>query len=63
MSGKYAIGLDFGTESGRVLIVDVTTGIEAGSAVCPFADGVIDEKLPSTTVSLERDWALQNPRD
>lgn len=60
---KFAIGLDFGTESGRALVVDVTTGREVGSAVYRYADGVIDEHLPGTSIKLEPDTALQNPND
>jgi len=60
---KFAIGLDFGTESGRALVVDVATGREVGSAAYRYADGVIDERLPGTTIKLEPDTALQNPND
>ena len=60
---KFAIGLDFGTESGRALVVDVATGREVGSAAYRYADGVIDEHLPGTTIKLELDTALQNPND
>lgn len=60
---KFAIGLDFGTESGRALVVDVATGRVVGSAVHPYADGVIDKHLPGTTITLEPDTALQNPND
>ena len=60
---KFAIGLDFGTESGRALVVDVATGREVGSAAYRYADGVIDERLPGTTIHLEPDTALQNPND
>ena len=60
---KFAIGLDFGTESGRALVVDVTTGREVGGAVYRYADGVIDEHLPGTSIKLEPDTALQNPND
>ncbi|MBC8144090.1 MAG: ribulokinase, partial [bacterium] len=60
---KLALGLDFGTESGRALLVDVATGTEVASAVHRYADGVIDERLPSSDVKLAPEWALQNPDD
>ena len=60
---KYAIGIDFGTESGRVVLVDVATGEEVATAVHPYGDGVIDEYLPGTDIRLPPDFALQNPAD
>jgi L-ribulokinase len=62
---KYSIGVDFGTESGRALLVDVTDGHEIATAVYPYSHGVIDERLPITgrDVVLEPDWALQDPED
>jgi L-ribulokinase len=60
---KYAIGLDFGTESGRAVLVDVTDGREVATAVHPYGDGVIDEVLPGTDIELPHDFALQNPAD
>jgi len=60
---RYAIGIDFGTESGRAVLVDVTTGEEVATAVYIYKDGVIDEVLPDGKTRLEPDWALQNPRD
>src|SRR5262249_17482682 len=60
---KYAVGVDFGTESGRVVLVDVANGQEIATAVHQYANGVIDERLPGTTIRLEPDWALQDPND
>jgi L-ribulokinase len=66
MSGnKYAIGIDFGTESGRAVLVETTTGKEIASAVYAYENGVIDAKLPvdGEPVRLEPEWALQDPQD
>ncbi len=63
MSDKYAIGIDFGTESARAVLVRLADGAEIASAVHEYADGVIDERLPGTDIRLEPDWALQNPLD
>jgi L-ribulokinase len=60
---KYAIGVDFGTESGRALLVDVTNGKELATAVYKYENGVIDEFLPDTRHRLPPDWALQDPED
>jgi L-ribulokinase len=60
---KYTIGVDFGTESGRAVLVDVTDGKEIATAVYPYSHGVIDKKLPDTEIKLELDWALQDPQD
>jgi L-ribulokinase len=60
---KYAIGVDFGTESGRAVIVDVADGRELATAVHQYGNGVIDERLPNSGIVLEPDWALQDPAD
>ena len=59
---KFALGIDYGTESGRAVVVRVANGEEVASAIVPYLDGVIDDKLPGGP-RLEPDWALQNPRD
>ena len=62
-SRRYAIGVDFGTGSGRALLVDVSNGQEVATAVHPYTNGVIDEILPGSEVCLPPDWALQDPQD
>jgi L-ribulokinase len=60
---KFAIGIDYGTESGRVVVTRARNGELIGQAIVPYPDGVIDERLPGGGPRLEQDWALQNPRD
>ena len=62
---RFAIGVDFGTESGRAVLVDVADGRELGVEVYRYANGVIDERLPAPDgdVVLGPDWALQDPND
>jgi L-ribulokinase len=60
---SYAIGLDYGTESGRVLLLDLASGREAAVAVVPYRHGVISDRLPTTGEALPPDWALEDPRD
>jgi L-ribulokinase len=60
---RYAIGVDFGTESGRAVLVDTADGSELATEVYPYRHGVIDERLPGSGVELEPDWALQDPED
>ncbi|MCB0113486.1 MAG: hypothetical protein KDD84_05340, partial [Caldilineaceae bacterium] len=60
---KYTIGVDYGTESGRAVLVNVATGEEVATAVHTYGDGVIDEHLPGDSKPLPPDFALQNPQD
>jgi L-ribulokinase len=62
---RFAIGVDFGTESGRSVLVDVADGRELATAVYRYRNGVIDEHLPAPhdRIRLESDWALQDPED
>ena len=59
----YTIGVDFGTESGRALLVDTRDGREVAGAVHDYANGVIDRSLPGSDRPLPPDWALQDPQD
>src|SRR5882757_3880709 len=71
---RYVVGVDYGTLSGRALVVRVADGTELGTAVHEYAHGVIDEALPTTGggtrgaagssgTALPPDWALQHPAD
>ena len=62
---RYVVGVDFGTESGRAVLVDVLDGAVLATAVSAYSHGVIDEVLPlgDRRVELPPDWALQDPDD
>jgi L-ribulokinase len=61
----YTVGIDFGTESARAVLVDCSDGTELATQVYRYANGVIDQRLPppDEDVVLEPDWALQDPQD
>ena len=63
MSDKYVIGVDYGTLSGRALVVRVSDGKEMGSAVFEYPNAVMDRVLNSSGKALGPDWALQDPND
>jgi L-ribulokinase len=58
-----AIGVDFGTASGRVLLLDLATGEEVAVSEVRYPHGVIDARLPSNNAELPPDTALQDPDD
>jgi L-ribulokinase len=62
--------VDFGTLSGRAVLVRVRDGAEIGAATYDYPHGVIDQALPDGAVpddadgqQLPPDWALQVPAD
>ena len=63
MQEQYVVGVDFGTLSGRAVVVRVSDGIELGSAVTPYPHQVVDHRLPGSGRELAPDWALQVPDD
>ncbi len=61
-TSQYVIGVDFGTLSGRALVVRVADGAELGSAVHDYRHAVITDRMPSGA-PLPPEWALQVPED
>ncbi|MFI6096186.1 ribulokinase [Lentzea sp. NPDC051213] len=62
-SDACAVGIDFGTLSGRAVVVRVRDGAELGTAVHDYRHGVVDRVLPATGRPLPPEWALQIPAD
>ena len=63
MADRFALGIDFGTQSARGVLVNIRTGEELGDCLYTYPNGVIDRKLPGTDVILPPDFALQDPSD
>jgi L-ribulokinase len=59
----HVIGVDFGTLSGRAVVVRAADGAELGSAICDYPNAVIERALPATGEPLPSSWALQDPDD
>jgi L-ribulokinase len=62
---QFVIGVDYGTLSGRALVVRVSDGVEFGSAVFEYPHSVMDTALSSDFggAALPPEWALQVPQD
>ena len=56
---ERVVGVDFGTLSGRAVVVRAADGEELGTAVHEYAHGVIGAAAPARAP----DWALQDPED
>ena len=56
---RYAIGLDYGTNSCRSLLIDLDSGEELGSVVFPYPSGT----LGILTDASDPNVARQNPQD
>lgn len=59
---NYSIGIDYGTLSARISIVDCGNGKEAASKELVYPHGIMEKALPDGT-PLGEDWALQHPDD
>ena len=62
-ANKYVIGVDYGTLSGRALLVRISDGAEIATSVYEYPNAVIEEFLPASGAKLPPDWALQVPAD
>jgi L-ribulokinase len=60
---QYVVGVDYGTLSGRALVVRVSDGAELGTAVHEYRHAVMERELAATGEPLPPDWALQDPAD
>lgn len=61
-SEKYVIGLDYGTLSGRAVLVSVSSGEEIAESVYPYPNGIL-RTLPGAKEPLPADFALQEIDD
>lgn len=59
---RYTIGVDFGSLSGRAVLVNVEDGREMASAQLEYPHAIMDRMLEDGT-PLGADWALQHPAD
>ena len=62
-AGPYVIGVDYGTLSGRAVVVRVADGAELGTGVHEYPHAVLTDTLPDGVTRLGAQWALQVPQD
>lgn len=60
---KYTIGIDYGTLSGRAVVVDVSDGRQIADCVMEYPHAVMDEYLAASGERLPAGYALQDPQD
>lgn len=59
---KYAVGIDFGTLSGRAVLARLSDGEILAQSALAYRHGVYEETLPDGTKA-PSGWALQDPAD
>ena len=59
---RYSIGVDFGSLSGRAVLVDISNGTIIASSVWEYEHGVMEHALPSGK-PLPPEWSLHHPSD
>src|SRR5688500_18922409 len=64
---QYVVGVDYGTLSGRAVVVRVSDGVELGTGVHVYPHAVLETSLPADLAGSDRplapEWALQVPED
>lgn len=60
---KYSIGLDYGSLSGRAVLIDISDGRQLCDCVMDYPHAVMSERLNGDGVALPPDYALQHPQD
>ncbi|MDE6845550.1 MAG: ribulokinase, partial [Lachnospiraceae bacterium] len=61
-NNKYVIGLDYGTLSGRAVLVSVCDGKVIAESICSYPHGIL-RNMPGTAEELPADFALQEIDD
>ncbi|XBS71458.1 FGGY-family carbohydrate kinase [Acerihabitans sp. KWT182] len=62
MSDTFIIGLDYGSESARGVLLDAASGLQVASHTHPYRHGIMTRQLTDGT-ALPGSWALQNAAD
>jgi L-ribulokinase len=62
-SAQHLIGVDFGTLSGRAVVVRADDGAELGTAETPYPHAVMSSELEAAGTPLPPNWALQDADD
>lgn len=63
MEKRYTIGLDYGSLSGRGVLVDTDSGEIIAGAEADYSHGIMSRSLPDRTSLPEGQWFLQHPQD
>ena len=63
MEKKFAVGVDFGTLTGRTVLIETDTGREIAAADFSYSHGMMQDYLPDDETKLNSGWALQDPQD
>lgn len=62
MADAFLIGLDYGSESARGVLIDIASGRQIASHTHAYRHGIMTQRLPGRN-GLPRGWALQNAAD